>query len=616
MSDNMSNSLSKNYGTSILVGITLIILSVSISRLVEHREDENRLHKVEAEAVRVQHIVELDLQHRIKSLQRMVHRWEMNGGTHQNQFIADAEVYVQDAPGYQAIEWVDKQFYVRWIVPFEGNEKAQDLYLGFEENRRLALEQARNLKIPTLSSPIDLVQGGKGILIYFPIYLDTEFDGFILAVFRIDEWISNLLEENGNFLNQINIDNQLVFSSSGWKDNLDQWDRYSASDLYGHMFHFTIRPTNVFLAESHTPLPRVIGIIGVILSLLISITIILYRKSKNAVIMIQRSSEKLEHEIVMRKQIEGELESEKQRLSYILEGTNVGTWEWNIESGETVFNERWANMIGYTLEEISPVSIDTWMKYAHPDDLEGSEALLLKHFAGELDYYEFESRMKHKNGNWIWVLDRGKVATRTEDGKPLLMSGTHKDITKQKQNEERIQHLAQHDTLTDLPTLRLAKDRLTMALEIANRKNLLTSIFFIDLDGFKAVNDIYGHGAGDFVLQEISKRLTASTRKVDTVARIGGDEFLVILSELQSKESASVVAQKILRAVEKPITFEHSELLVSASIGISMYPGTSTTIQSLIKEADSAMYTIKDSGKNGYAFFEEVQNSIAKTSSL
>ena len=141
-------------------------------------------------------------------------------------------------------------------------------------------------------------------------------------------------------------------------------------------------------------------------------------------------------DITERKLMELELESERMRLAGIIEGTHVGTWEWNVQTGETVFNERWAEMIGYTLEEISPVSIETWIKYSHPDDLKRSGELLEKHFRGELDYYDFESRMRHKNGEWVWVLDRGKVISRTRDGKPLLMFGSHVDITERKRAEE------------------------------------------------------------------------------------------------------------------------------------------------------------------------------------
>jgi len=141
-------------------------------------------------------------------------------------------------------------------------------------------------------------------------------------------------------------------------------------------------------------------------------------------------------DITERKQAEEKLAQERERLSAIIRGTNVGTWEWNVQSGETVFNDRWTEIIGYTLDELSPVSIETWMKFAHPDDLHKSGALLEQHFAGILDYYEYESRMKHKNGDWIWVLDRGKVASWTADGKPLMMFGTHHDITERKRSEE------------------------------------------------------------------------------------------------------------------------------------------------------------------------------------
>jgi PAS domain S-box-containing protein len=134
-------------------------------------------------------------------------------------------------------------------------------------------------------------------------------------------------------------------------------------------------------------------------------------------------------DITERRTAEMALANQTRRLADILVGTHVGTWEWNVQTGETVFNERWAEIIGYRLDELAPISIETWMKFAHPDDLKLSGDLLEKHFAGELDYYECESRMRHKDGRWLWVLDRGKVSSWTEGGKPLLMSGTHQDIT-------------------------------------------------------------------------------------------------------------------------------------------------------------------------------------------
>jgi PAS domain S-box-containing protein len=124
------------------------------------------------------------------------------------------------------------------------------------------------------------------------------------------------------------------------------------------------------------------------------------------------------------------------RLQSIIEGTQVGTWEWNVQTGETVFNEIWAQIAGYTLDELAPISIQTWERLSHPDDLKQSDELLERHFAGELINYNYESRMKHKDGHWVWVLDRGRVITHTSEGKPLMMFGTHTDISDRKQADE------------------------------------------------------------------------------------------------------------------------------------------------------------------------------------
>lgn len=141
-------------------------------------------------------------------------------------------------------------------------------------------------------------------------------------------------------------------------------------------------------------------------------------------------------DITERRQMEADLEKERKRLAGIIEATNSGTWEWNVQTGETVFNERWAEIIGYTLEEISPISAKTWKNYCHPDDLKRCNEKLEKHFHEELPYYDVEVRMMHKNGGWVWVHDRGKVVSWTPEGKPLLMLGTHQDITERKQMNE------------------------------------------------------------------------------------------------------------------------------------------------------------------------------------
>lgn len=145
-------------------------------------------------------------------------------------------------------------------------------------------------------------------------------------------------------------------------------------------------------------------------------------------------------DITEKLQTEENLRESQLRLDLSTKGGKIGLWDWNIQNGQTVFNEQWANIIGYTLEELEPVSIDTWIKFTHPEDLEHSNEILEKCFAGDLDFYEIEARMKHKNGKWVWVLDRGEIIEWDRNKKPLRMVGTHIDISRRKQYEEVIKN--------------------------------------------------------------------------------------------------------------------------------------------------------------------------------
>jgi PAS domain S-box-containing protein len=142
-----------------------------------------------------------------------------------------------------------------------------------------------------------------------------------------------------------------------------------------------------------------------------------------------------------RQQAEASLRDERLRLGSIIDAALVGTWEWNIQSGATVFNERWAAIVGYTLAELEPIDIRTWLRLTHPDDLKQSDELLHRHFAGELPYYECDCRMRHRDGHWVWVHDRGRVITTTPDGQPLLMFGTHTDVSERRRMEEERERL-------------------------------------------------------------------------------------------------------------------------------------------------------------------------------
>ncbi|HPR38894.1 MAG TPA: diguanylate cyclase [Spirochaetota bacterium] len=308
------------------------------------------------------------------------------------------------------------------------------------------------------------------------------------------------------------------------------------------------------------------------------------------------------HDVTERWKFEKILIKDSERLSNILEGSNAGTWQLNVKNGSITINEKLANMLGYRLSELVPATREQKAKLTHPDDVKRCEELAEKHFRKDTESYECEVRMKHKNGNWIWMLEKGQVTKRGEDGEPVIFSGTSIDITSRKLEEEKILHMATHDELTGLPGLKLARDRLNMSISQARRDNSLIAVMFIDLDGFKQVNDTYGHDAGDEVLRVASQRFLSVLRETDTVSRIGGDEFLVILTELHSRENASMIAEKLLHAASEPVYFYDSEASVGASIGISLFPDDGNDMETLIKMADAAMYKVKSEGKNGYIF--------------
>ncbi|MCC6211874.1 MAG: EAL domain-containing protein [Burkholderiales bacterium] len=185
------------------------------------------------------------------------------------------------------------------------------------------------------------------------------------------------------------------------------------------------------------------------------------------------------------------------------------------------------------------------------------------------------------------------------------------EIADRRQAESRAQHLADHDPLTGLPNRRLLEDRLTQALAASQRNSKQTAVMFVDLDRFKAINDSLGHAAGDLVLKEVAQRLERQLREVDTICRIGGDEFVVVLPEVKRASDAANVAAKILEAVAQPCRVEERELNFTASIGISVFPDDGRDAESLIRNADAAMYHAKETGRAGYQFFTEQMNLAA-----
>lgn len=286
-----------------------------------------------------------------------------------------------------------------------------------------------------------------------------------------------------------------------------------------------------------------------------------------------------------------ELEQQRRRLQDILEGTHVGTWEWYPQTGQVVFNERWAEIVGYTLAELSPVSIQTWMDLAHPDDLERSGSLLNAHFKGEIPYYECEARMRHKAGHWVWVLDRGKVSRWSADGKPLLMSGTHQDISQRKANQQELEsHRQDLEALVVARTAELetAKD----AAEAASRaKTTFLSMASHELrtpmNGVLGMINLARRRTQDTQIQDqlgkaerASQHLLAIINDILDIARIEADRLSVAESPYTLQEVLGSLLDALgNQAEEKGLRFETR---IADTLLTRSYLGDPTRIEQIL----------------------------------
>ncbi|PXX41674.1 PAS domain S-box protein [Undibacterium pigrum] len=426
-----------------------------------------------------------------------------------------------------------------------------------------------------------------------------------------------------------------------------------------------------------------------------------------------------------KKLIEAELLERERRLERVMLGSNLGYWDWDLRSNTFKVSARWETMLGYEPGEMK-VAPEYWSEHIHPDDLKASHASLDRHIKGLTASHELELRLRTKSGEWRWVLTRGAIVEWDAQGKPLIMSGTHTDITAQKMMEltqreaatvfsssfegimvvnplgcitkinpaftritgytekevcgqstkilasghhnasfyaemwnavkeddfwrgeiwnkrkngeifpellsissvrdatGEIQHyigiftdvselktheaeldrMAHYDPLTGAPNRRLLADRLGQAVNRSNRTNKSLAVCYLDLDGFKEINDKYGHAVGDRLLIGVTENLKHVLRADDTLARLGGDEFAVLLSDISSAEESAMILDRVLMGISKPIQIDLKSVSISASIGVSLYPDDNVDADTLLRHADHAMYLAKEAGKNRYHLFD------------
>jgi diguanylate cyclase (GGDEF)-like protein/PAS domain S-box-containing protein len=304
------------------------------------------------------------------------------------------------------------------------------------------------------------------------------------------------------------------------------------------------------------------------------------------------------------------LHRSNERFNLAVRATNDVIRDWDLVNDELWWNENLTKVFDHWRTEIDATG-NFWRDCIHPEDRDRVvHSINQMVSSGEEENWSGEYRFRRSDGTYAHILDRCHVV-RDEEGKAIRMIGAMTDITMRKEAEERLAYLAQFDSLTGLPNRHLFRDRLMQSMAQATRLAKPMAVLFIDLDRFKLVNDTLGHGAGDHLLKEATRRLRACLRPGDSVGRFGGDEFGAVLADLGKPGDASVVAQKIIDALAQPFHLDGHETYVTASIGITLFPADGDDAGTLIMNADTAMYRAKEQGRNTYQYFTREMNERA-----
>jgi diguanylate cyclase (GGDEF)-like protein/PAS domain S-box-containing protein len=300
----------------------------------------------------------------------------------------------------------------------------------------------------------------------------------------------------------------------------------------------------------------------------------------------------------------------EQRYALAAAGSNDGLWDWDVPADHLYCSERWKLMIGLS-PATTIASFAGWLEYVHEDDREGLRHALNLHLSGDSPHFEHEYRAKHVNGELRFMLCRG-IAVRDEEGRPIRMAGSQTDVTEWRRVQETLARAARHDPLTGLPNRALFGELLQREIAQTARTGTASyAVLFIDLDGFKLVNDSLGHLIGDQFLIGIAHRLQSRLRPGDALARLGGDEFAVLITSVHDAHEVRQITERMQDALAEPFDIEGREIYASASIGIVLGGENYRSVADLLRDADTAMYRAKAAGRNRYEMFDPDMHASA-----
>jgi diguanylate cyclase (GGDEF)-like protein/PAS domain S-box-containing protein len=515
-----------------------------------------------------------------------------------------------------------REFHVPVLYSWPESRAALGVDMAFDPRRMRSKLLARDVGSPVASETFGLIRRGQtgaavsGFAVSAPVYRSgsarpagvearrAELVGFVAGVIEVPELMREAAQRaNANeldlFVFDLDEQRRLIYSSAGSEPFLaNERDATLSVDVGGRHWQLVLRPRPHFVGAEADGSPLLALAAGGLATLLVALAV---ARS----LVIRRRLERTE----------AVLAEDRQHLTNVLYGTAAGTWDWHIDTGELVVNERWAEMLGRSHAELEPIRGTTWERLCHAGDLIEASAAMKRHLSGQQDRYAAEFRMRHADGHWVWIQSTGRVFMRDADGRPLRLAGIHMDISDRKVDEQRLQDdaraleaanrqlrdLAILDPLTGAFNRRHFNDVCLAALAGAQRGQAM-ALCMLDIDYFKAYNDHYGHQAGDAVLRTVAQTLHDGLRRsTDALFRLGGEEFGIIFSAPSAETAQHFVAQLSVALHALALPHVKSPLhIVTASFGMAWWaaPTSQLTPEAMYAAADAALYDAKRGGRD------------------
>ncbi len=325
---------------------------------------------------------------------------------------------------------------------------------------------------------------------------------------------------------------------------------------------------------------------------------------------IQQRDKSLLEEIESRERITQALKISQERYALAAKGSNDGIWDWNLLEDQVHYSMRWKSLLGYEEHEIGSTP-EEWLNRIHKDDFDTVSYYLNQHLAGKSPFFRCEFRIKNKQDEFIWVSYRAIMETDI-DGKPCRMAGSQTDITAQKEFEAKLHTAAYHDSLTGLPNRQFLTEKLKQILNHSLQESSNSfAVMFLDLDRFKLINDSFGHMKGDQLLIKVANLLKERTRPGDFVSRFGGDEFIIVMENVDNPDLIISEIQLLHQSLNEPFEIDNKQVYVGVSIGVAVGPDGYQNSDEIIRDADIALYQAKNLGLSHYVIFDPGMRRLA-----